>query len=338
MGESPRIKRDAPATIYSIAQELGISASTVSRAFSRPQMVKESVRQRILETAARQGFQVNRTARGLATGKTGLIGVAVRDLTNPFVPPLVRAIDSVARSQDASVLLWDMQVNEPDVGAGLHRLSQQVDGLVVMAPRDQIEQFQEIAADKPMVVINQQIPGIASVCCDNTQALHAAANHLQELGHEQFLVLGGPKNSWAAGMRIAAMDEWAHNRNGVAMIEGGRWDATFEAGKQSAATVIDSGASAVFTFDDFFACGVVAGLAELGYEVPKDFSVVGCDDVLLARTLTPQLTTLRAPFEEIGQAAMDQLNQVMAGAGGQEVTLVGEFVKRGTTGPAPSKS
>src|SRR5690625_5381679 len=76
------------ATIYSIASTVGVSPSTVSRAFSRPEMVKSELREKILTTARELGYAPNRAARGLATGRTGVIGMLVPDVANPFFPPL----------------------------------------------------------------------------------------------------------------------------------------------------------------------------------------------------------------------------------------------------------
>lgn len=338
MNNGSSVKRNSQATIYSIAQELGISASTVSRAFSRPEMVKESVREAIMDVAKRQGYQINRTARSLATGKTGLIGVAVMDITNPFMPPLVRSIDQAAKKSDLSLLLFDMKTGEDTDASALIHLSKQVDGLIVISPRSWETQLLQLAQEKPTVLINQEVAQIPSVVCDNTKALHQAASHLVDQGHEHILLMGGPTNSWAAKQRIEAVRAWGETApSWVKLTELEPRESSFEAGRKSAKEVRETGATAVIAFDDFYACGVVAGLADLGLEVPKDFSVVGCDDVLLARTLTPQLTTVSAPFYRIGQASVKLLAQVMMGKTPESVSFDGEFIQRGTTGIAPPR-
>src|SRR5690625_2115253 len=99
------------ATIYSIASTVGVSPSTVSRAFSRPEMVKSELRERILTTARELGYAPNRAARGLATGRTGVIGMLVPDVENPFFPPLIRAVQDAARQKDAELLLIDSELS-----------------------------------------------------------------------------------------------------------------------------------------------------------------------------------------------------------------------------------
>ena len=95
------------ATIYSVAQDLGIHASTVSRAFNRPDLVKPEVRERILRRAIEVDYRPNIYARGLITGHTGVIGLLIPDIENPFFPPVVRAVQKAAHKFDLSMMLLD---------------------------------------------------------------------------------------------------------------------------------------------------------------------------------------------------------------------------------------
>ncbi|HIY23083.1 MAG TPA: substrate-binding domain-containing protein, partial [Candidatus Brachybacterium merdigallinarum] len=98
--------------------------------------------------------------------------------------------------------------------------------------------------------------------------------------------------------------------------------------------IIDADAGAIFAFDDLMAAGVIAGLSDRGERVPLDRSVVGCDDVLLAQTMTPSLTTVTAPFEELGRSAVELLEEAVAGGAARTVSLPGRAALRGTVGPA----
>lgn len=325
-------------TIYSLARDLGISASTVSRALTRPQMVRQAVRERILSEADRQGYRTNRAARGLATGTTGLIGVAVFDVANPFVPPLIRAIDKAADAGEQSLLLLDMDRRAPLDAAALRRLSGQVDGLIISSPQMTVEDLIDAIDGTATVLINREAPGLSSVVCDNTDALWEAAEYLVACGHRRFLVLPGPRGSWAAERRTGALREWGlRAMDGVTLSELDPTGATFSAGRDAVTAIVESGATAIFAFDDLVASGIISGLAEAGLRVPGDFSVVGCDDVLLARTLTPQLTTVAAPFEMLGTSSVHILSQVMNGEATVQEKLVGTFVARGTTGTSPKR-
>ncbi|PSL00430.1 LacI family transcriptional regulator [Haloactinopolyspora alba] len=321
------------ATIYSIAQELGISASTVSRAFTRPDLVRESVREQVLQTARRLGYQPNRSARGLATGRTGLVGVLVPDITNPFFPPLVRAIEQQAATHDSDVLLVDSGVNGTAESVLIGRLLSQVDGLILASPRARSATLKQAIAGTPTVVVNRAVQGLPTVVCDNTAALQQAGQHLVDAGHRRVALLCGPASAWAANRRARAVRTWASGAD-VELVEFGPLEAQFEDGQRAAEDVVASGATAVLAFDDLMACGVLAGLAELGRSVPGELSVVGCDDVLLARTLTPQLTTVTAPIEELGRRAVEVLGKVVDGEPVANVSLTGTLTLRGTTAPA----
>lgn len=321
------------ATIYSIATTLGVSPSTVSRAFSRPEMVKHSVREQILTTARELGYTPNRAARGLATGRTGVIGMLVPDVENPFFPPLIRAVQAAAREKDAELLLIDSELSASAEQELVARIRPQVDGLIIASARLPSKKLHEVLGGIPSVIVNRAVRSLPAVVCDNTDALQELARQLRDHGHTRFALLRGPSASWAATSRARAVRSWAE-AEGADLVELGPVEAQFEDGRTAAQQIVDSGATAVFAFDDLTAAGVIAGLSELGERVPADRSIVGCDDVLLARTMTPGLTTVAAPFAELGRASVEVLSEVIAGGPARTVTLTGTPVLRGTLGPA----
>lgn len=320
------------ATIYSIATTVGVSPSTVSRAFSRPEMVKSELRERIVATARDLGYSPNRAARGLATGRTGVIGMLVSDVENPFFPPLIRAVQVAARARDAELLLIDSELSASAEEELVARLRPQVDGVIVASPRLPTATLREVLSGVPAVLVNRSTRTLPSVVVDNTAALQEIGDRLVELGHRRVALLRGPQAAWAATHRARAVRSWAE-KSGVEVVEIGPLEAQFEDGRAAAAQILDAGARAVFAFDDLMAAGVIAGLSDLGEQVPRDRSVIGCDGVLLARTLTPALTTVSAPFEELGQEAVELLGEVIAGRSTRAVSLPGTVALRGTVGP-----
>jgi DNA-binding LacI/PurR family transcriptional regulator len=323
------------ATIYSIAQACGVSASTVSRAFSRPHVVNVEVRERIHAKARELGYQPNKAARGLVTGRTGMIGLLVPDITNPFFPPLVRAIQQAAAARDAAVLLVDAEESAAAEPQLVKRLQGQVDGLVIASPRSS-SPLRDAAQGLPAVVINRRIRGVPAVICDNTYALRGAGRHLEDLGHRRVALLRGPSASWSARQRADAIHSWARSSR-TALVDLGPFPASFDGGLAAATALLRTKCTAAFAFDDLMACGVLAGLVQGGVSVPEDFSLVGCDDVLLASTVTPQLTTVAAPVERLGEAAVDLLHRHSNGGPVEEIRLDGELVLRASTGPAAGR-
>lgn len=322
-------------TIYSIAQRCAVSASTVSRAFSRPELVQPDVRDRILATAEQLGYRANRSARGLATGRTGSIGLLVADITNPYFPPLIRAVQRAAEAAEASVLLVDAEESAASEARLIEQLKGQVDGMIIASPRSAAG-LAQVLDGLPAVVINRRLRDIPSVICDNTRALQAAGDHVRGLGHRRFGLIRGPSASWAARQRATAVQRWA-SRTRSRLVDLGPYPASFDGGLDAAARLARTACTAVFAFDDLTACGVLAGLSRAGQRVPEDRVLMGCDDVLLARTVTPQLTTVSAPYGDLGETSVELLNRSIAGEPVRDVSLEGTLVLRASTDAAPPR-
>lgn len=321
------------ATIYSLARELGVHPSTVSRAFSRPELVKKSVRERVLARAAEVDYRPNRAARGLITGRSGMISLIVPDIENPFFPPLVRAIQNAAARSDLNVMMIDSEEHSSSELDLISRLKGQVDGMILASPRSSMRKITATIGDLPLVVINRSAADVSSASIDNTDALREAGDHLFAQGHSAMALLRGPSTSWAARRRSQAVLSWAQQA-GVGLFQLGPFPSSFDGGLQAATQMMQCGATAAFAFDDVMACGVIAGLSEHGLAVPDDVSLVGCDDVLLARMLTPALTTITAPVTELGTRSVDLLEARLHGdLKVRTVTLKGTLTIRASTGP-----
>ncbi|WP_327085002.1 LacI family transcriptional regulator [Nonomuraea sp. NBC_01738] len=326
------------ATIYSIAEICGVSAATVSRAFNRPELVSPEVRARILSAARELDYQPSSAARGLVTGRAGLIGLIVPDITNPFFPLLVRAIQRTADRIGSPVMLVDAEESAAAESRMVKQLRGRVDGVILASPRSPAAALREAGGDLPCVLVNRTLRELPSVVCDNTAALYDAGEHLYKLGHRSFALLAGPSASWAAARRSQAIRRWARGRE-VELIELGPFRASFKGGRRAGEALLATGATAAFAFDDLMACGVLAELHARGVAVPGERSVIGCDDVLLAQTVTPALTTVSAPFADLGRTAVEMLIRHIEapGATPEQRRLPGAFTPRSSTGPARTR-
>lgn len=324
-------------TIYSIARELGVHASTVSRALTRPDMVRPEVRDAVRAKAEELGYRSNPVARGLITGRTGVIGLLIPDVENPFFAPLIRSVQHAATDAGSKLLLMDAALDPVLERNLVAQVRDQVDGLILAAPRAKVQDLVAVAGSLPQVLVNRTHTGVVSVNIDNASALRQACDHLYAQGHRRILLLRGPARSWAALQRTKVVRQWARTAD-VELVEAGPIEAQFDGGYAAAPLVLKSRASALVAFDDLMACGVIAGLANLGCAVPSEVSVVGCDDVPLARMVTPPLTTIRAPFEETGVTSVGMLTGLISGKSFDlPVQLPGVLVVRGSTGSAPGR-
>src|SRR5699024_1963179 len=158
------------------------------------------------------GYVPNRAARGLATGRTGVFGLLVPDITNPFFPPLVRAVQLAADQRDTEILLIDTGGSVTAEEDLIRRIRPQVDGLIIAAPRLPSSRLKTMVRGIPTVVVNRVVRGLTHVVYDTSQALCEAADHLHKLGHRRFALLRGPAEAWAARSEERRVGK-----------EGGRW-------------------------------------------------------------------------------------------------------------------
>lgn len=328
-------KSSAAPTISDVAKAAGVATSTVSRAFSRPEMLKEETVSQVRSFATRLGYLPNPMARALSTGRQGNIAIVVPDIANPFFPPLLRAAQATADSAGFSVFLGD---SDEDAGREQHlvnKLTMQVEGFILASSRMHDKRILELAQRQPVVLINHDTPGLPRVLIDTVAGIDAAVAHLVSLGHRSLVYVSGPAASWSDQQRRLAVERAsAYHSIKIQSVPASR--PTFNAGKQVTNSILELDATAAITFDDFVAHGLLAGLAEHGTIVPRDFSVIGCDDVLGASTY-PALTSVSARCDEAGRMAADLLiNALQTGRRTDVRCLLDTCLAiRDTTAPAP---
>lgn len=326
------------ATIRDVARVAGVSPSTVSRVFTRPDAVNEATRATVLDVAHRLAYVPNRAARGLITGRTGNLGVIVPDLTNPFFPGLVKSVQARAEQADYAVLLADSDEDGANELRLIRALSRQVDGIVLCAPRAGEAELRDVAGVTQLVLCNRRLDGIPSITFDNADGMQQAVSHLRALRHRRLAWVGGPKTSWSTKERLRGL-QFAVSAAGLELEIIGSFPPNFDGGVAAADLVVASGATAVVAYNDLIALGLISRLRDRGVDVPRDLSVVGVDDIPMSGMFTPALTTVALPQEQAGRAAVDLLlslvNQPGAVAGGR-LELPAQLVVRDSTAVAPS--
>lgn len=325
-------------TIRDVAKAAGVSPSTVSRALSTPDIVDAATRQRVLRVAAHLGYQPNRAARGLITGRTGNIGLILPDLANPFFPSVVKGIQSQAHENDYQVFVAD---TDEDASAELglvSSLAKQVDGIILCSPRMKPAELRDAAGLAPIVLVNRKAASIPSVAIDNAEGMRLVVEHLAGFGHQRIGFVGGPRSSWSTKERLRCLRA-ATGRSRVELAELGHFAPTFDGGAEAAEGVLISGVTAVVAYNDLVALGLIGALRDLGVDVPGELSVVGIDNIGMSAMVHPALTTLSIPKEQAGRRAVDLLVQVLAapsGPAGGARELPTELLVRQTTAPVPS--
>jgi len=325
-------------TIRDVARAAGVSASTVSRALSTPDIVDVVTRERVLRVADHLGYRPNRAARGLITGRTGNIGLILPDLANPFFPSVVKGIQSQAHAADYQVFVADTD-EDASAELGLVRsLAKQVDGIILCSPRMKPAELRDAAGLAPVVLVNRTAGSIPSVALDNADGMRQVVEHLHGLGHRGIGFVAGPRSSWSTRERLRGL-RTATAAAGVQLVELGNFPPTFEGGVEAAEGVLVAGVTAVVAYNDLVAIGLLGSLRDRGIEVPRDLSLVGIDNIQMSAMVHPALTTLGIPKEQAGRRSVDLLIQLLAdpsGPAGLTPELPTQLLVRQTTGPAAS--
>lgn len=321
-------------TISQVAKAAGVDRSSVSRAFTRPELLSRTTVDRILETAREMGYVPNYTARALSTGRHANVALIVPDVANPFFPPLIRAAQMKAEESDFCVFIGNSDENPRQEDRLIERFAGRVEGLILVSSRLPEERIRAHAARLPVVLVNRDITGLPRVLIDSASGVEQAVDHLAELGHRSVAYVSGPANSWSNRQRRSAVRK-AAARLGLEIQIVAAQKPSHAAGRAVAEDLMSGGVTAAIAFDDVTAQGILAGLSEARVEVPGEFSLIGCDDVLGAVTY-PALTTVSNRSIEAGNVATALLIDLLNTAAARDVrySLSTNLVIRATTGKA----
>lgn len=322
-----------PPTVHDVAAAAGVSASTVSRALTIPDMVREGTRVRVLDAARQLGYVPNRAARGLITGRTGNLGLILPDLTNPFFPSVVKGVQAFARSSDYAVFIADAD-EDPAAELGLVKaLSKQVDGLILCSPRMSERDLQAALDETRIVLLNRRLGSTPCVTFDNAGGVRQAIGHLVALAHRTIAWVGGPRTSWSNRERTRAVRA-ATTAAGIQLAAVGNFPPTFEGGVAAADQVVATGASAALAYNDLMALGLLSQLERRKIRVPEQFSVVGFDDIPMSAMASPALTTVSLPKDQAGRSAVELLLTLVDGTDPASThrQLAATLVVRNSTG------
>jgi LacI family transcriptional regulator len=325
----------ASVTIYDVARAAGVAPSTVSRTFAKPGRVSEATARRVRQMAEELGYRSRMVGGPPASAATKVLAVIVADVTNPFYSQLVRGAQIAAAEAGYEVMLADTRESAVRERAGLERLIPLVDGLLIGGSRMPDSAIRTIAKQKPTVVVNRALGDVPSIVGDYRGGMRQVVELLASLGHASLLYAAGPRASWADGVRSRAVLDQGEEL-GIRTRRTGPFLPTFEGGLSAAETLVGRPATAIVAYNDLMAAGIMHGLLRAGVAVPGQVSVVGFDDILVSRLITPALTTVAVPVRQMGSAAATNLIAMAHGAvpqGGRPILLPTKLIVRASTGP-----
>lgn len=323
------------ATIRQVADAAGVAPSTVSRALGGSDLVSPATRQRVEQVAARLGYQPNRVARSLVTGRSGNLGLILPDLANPFFSGVVKGVQARAKVAGELVFVADSDEDPTAEAALIREFARQVDGLLLCSARSSDDLIRELVSDSTVVLLNRRVGDLPAITFDNADGMRQAVAHLTALGHRRIGYVDGPAASWSGQQRLNGLHAASREAH-VELVEFGNFPPRFESGVAAADLVIAARLTAVVAYNDIVALGLLSRFRARGVDVPGNVSVVGCDDIAIARMSSPSLTTVGLPIEQSGRDAVNVLLELMhRPAGGEPIhrALPVQLMVRDSTGP-----
>jgi LacI family transcriptional regulator len=312
---------------------------TISRVLNDKGEISSATRQRVLEVVHDLNYRPSRVARSLVTSQTFTIGLIVPDITNPFFAVIVRGAEDIAWEHNYNILLCNTVEKQERESAALQLLEEtQVDGVILCSPRLLDGQlFPLLKEYSSVVVFNRPVPDeLADVVrIDDLDGGAQAANHLLEIGRRTIACLTGPAHSFSGQARIQGMilaaEAAAYNlRPELRMACMPTWEGGYNATHTLIETYPDI--DSLICYNDLVAVGALQACVDLGKRVPEDIAIVGFDDILLARTTRPALTTLRVPTYEVGGKLMRLLlERVQGRPEPKEIVIKPELIIRAST-------
>jgi len=307
--------------IRDIAALAGVSIATVSRVLNGRPDVSSTTRDAVLRHIKERGYVTSRNARALAGGRTGLIGLTVPYMVDNYFAQILNGATEALYERDARLVVCPTRYEHDREVSLLERLMHgTTDGALLIVP---LETPGELAALRrrgyPFVVVDPPFPldeSIPVVCASGWSGARMATEHLLTLGHIRIGAITGERSQQSSHDRTAgyqsALTAAGLTADPTLIVES---DFSVEGGYRAAHHLLvqPDAPTAIFAFNDNMALGVLRAACERGLDVPRSLSVLGFDDIDRAALVTPELTTIRQPLQEIGRVAVSVLYRMLDG-------------------------
>lgn len=325
-------------TSTDVAQLAGVSQSTVSRVFGSGAGVTDAKREKVLDAAAKLGYQPNALARGLITKKSKMVGIVMRDIQNPFYPEVLEKFYEALSEKGYHLLFINSKNENIEENEISHLIEYNVEGVIItdaLLSSSAIERFTR--NDIKVVLFNRytEYAECTAVFCDNYFAGKEIGNYLINKGHRQFGFISGPLNTSTALDRKYGFED-ALKRASISNFEVVVGNYTYESGFDAAKELISNHTEldCIFCGNDITAIGAIDAIREVGLKIPEDISVIGFDDIGMASWPSYNLTTWQQPIDEMvndsiahlfSKGDISEKREVKA-----RIPLKGKMIERGT--------
>ena len=329
-------------SISDVAEMLGVSKSTVSRAINGNSGVGAELRKKVLDLVDEIGYKPNTIAQSLSKGRVNIVALILGDIRNPFYADLAFNIQRILNNRGYMVMVFNSEYN---VQRELEFLKITIQfnfvGLILITAQTDIVKDMLDSMDVPMVLVNRILPSYTgdSVLTDNFQAGYMAVMHLLEFGHKNIGFIRGPGVSSASSQRFEGYRQALRNFS-LPFHEEYVYDSDLkmETGISLARQFLEESEvrpSAMVVVNDMTAIGFIDGCREGGLQIPEDLSIVSFDNIEFSAMKGIELTTISQHVDKMSEhAARLMLKQLEnEDSKPERVILEPTLVVRNTTGP-----
>jgi LacI family transcriptional regulator len=340
-------------TLQDVADRAGVSLTTASRVVNDgSRRVGQALADRVNRAVADLGYTANLQARAVATGQSTMIGVALRDISDPYFSSIAAGLIEVAGDGGFLLCLTSTAAHEEAEREYVALMrAQRARAVVLVGSRsDNTTARDALRAELGAFTrsggraacIGQDLLGVDTVRPENRAGAEALARALAALGHRRFAVLAGPRSLLTVQDRINGFTDglsaWSVPLEAARVVHG---DLSRDGGYQAMSEILAAGEplpDCVFAVSDIMAVGALARLRAAGIDVPGDIALAGFDDIPTLRDVYPPLTTVRLPLKRLGELAARLVLGGDAPPRPRVVPVPGEVVLRDSTRPRPPAS
>ena len=324
-----------------IANILGVSVSTVSKAIKGSYDVSEQTRQKVLKLVEELDFEPNKQAQSLLHNQSYTVGVVVPDLENSFFGAIIRGVENVAYANGYNLMICQSHENKERELSDLKSLvNQQVDGLIIAlaSSSDSLTFLNNLLSrDFPIVLADRGTNSleVPQVLVDDYEGGKQATNLLFESGCYNVVHIAGPESLYNVKQRAEGYMEVCRMNGQDPIIYYSTFDEEYAYQQTLKMLEEYSDIDGVFAASDRIAVGVIQAIKSKGFKIPEDISVIGFSDLYYSKYLEPALTTISQPAREMGETAMEMLLQMMCSTEQKPImnnkVFKTNLIKRGST-------
>jgi LacI family transcriptional regulator len=333
------MSKTTPPTLADVSRLAGVSTATISRALNDPNVVAQKTREKIEAAINTLGYTPNSGGRMLASSRSNTVGAIIPTMANAIFANGLQAFQEALSEAGVTMLVASTGYDpKAELTQIRNLMAHGAGGLLLIG--------QERPEDSNRFLRIRNIPHVLGWCYgddvdnlyvgfDNKAAAYDAALKVLEMGHRKIAMISGilDGNDRAQARHDGVLDAISQFGQGATLVASAPSPYVLQGGRDGFDQVKSAQPTAIICGNDVVAAGAMTRAQELGFKVPSDISIIGFDDIGLASAVSPRMSTVRVPQEQMGKAAAEVLIARMGGTQGTSVKFPTEFIQRGSLAP-----